>query len=197
MAVVRTAPLVGKPVNFTRRDDVSHHHHELTGRRTATDRRRERPAGHPVGRRGCPTDRRRSTATNWSKEPRPCSNRRWCNSRSTSRAPGASSIYRSTPRALPFQQSAWMVLRTIPYGQTISYGQQAEQLGDPNKARAVGAANGKNPLSIVVPCHRVVGSTRSPDRFRRWTRREVVAAGPRTATALDQLAPNRRRCYPL
>ena len=62
------------------------------------------------------------------------------------------------PAGTEFQQSAWMVLRTIPYGTTISYGQQAEQLGDPNKARAVGAANGKNPLSIVVPCHRVVGS---------------------------------------
>ncbi len=63
------------------------------------------------------------------------------------------------PHGTPFQQSAWMVLRTIPYGQTISYGQQALQLGDPNKARAVGAANGKNPLSIVVPCHRVIGSS--------------------------------------
>jgi methylated-DNA-[protein]-cysteine S-methyltransferase len=63
------------------------------------------------------------------------------------------------PLGTPFQQSAWMVLRTIPYGRTISYGQQALQLGDPNKARAVGAANGKNPLSIVVPCHRVIGSS--------------------------------------
>ena len=62
------------------------------------------------------------------------------------------------PPGTPFQQSAWMVLRSIPYGKTISYGQQARQLGDPNKARAVGAANGKNPLSIVVPCHRVIGS---------------------------------------
>jgi methylated-DNA-[protein]-cysteine S-methyltransferase len=63
------------------------------------------------------------------------------------------------PQGTPFQQAAWMVLRTIPYGRTISYGQQAMQLGDPKKARAVGAANGKNPLSIVVPCHRVIGST--------------------------------------
>jgi methylated-DNA-[protein]-cysteine S-methyltransferase len=63
------------------------------------------------------------------------------------------------PSGTPFQQSAWMVLRTIPYGKTISYGQQAARLGDPNKARAVGAANGKNPLSIVVPCHRVIGSS--------------------------------------
>lgn len=62
------------------------------------------------------------------------------------------------PLGTPFQHSAWMVLRTIPYGTTMSYGQQARQLGDPNKARAVGAANGKNPLSIVVPCHRVIGS---------------------------------------
>ncbi len=62
------------------------------------------------------------------------------------------------PLGTPFQQSAWMVLRTIPYGKTISYAQQARRLGDPNKARAVGAANGKNPLSIVVPCHRVIGS---------------------------------------
>jgi len=63
------------------------------------------------------------------------------------------------PVGTPFQQSAWMVLRTIPYGCTMSYGEQARRLGDPNKARAVGAANGKNPLSIVVPCHRVIGST--------------------------------------
>jgi methylated-DNA-[protein]-cysteine S-methyltransferase len=63
------------------------------------------------------------------------------------------------PAGTQFQQSAWKVLRTIPYGETISYGEQAQQLGDPNKARAVGAANGKNPLSIVVPCHRVIGST--------------------------------------
>ncbi len=62
------------------------------------------------------------------------------------------------PQGTPFQQSVWLVLRTIPYGRTISYGEQAGQLGDPNKARAVGAANGKNPLSIVVPCHRVIGS---------------------------------------
>jgi methylated-DNA-[protein]-cysteine S-methyltransferase len=63
------------------------------------------------------------------------------------------------PAGTPFQQQAWAVLRTIPYGQTMSYGEQARRLGDANKARAVGAANGRNPLSIIVPCHRVVGST--------------------------------------
>jgi methylated-DNA-[protein]-cysteine S-methyltransferase len=51
-----------------------------------------------------------------------------------------------------------MALRSIAYGETISYGEQARRLGDVNKARAVGAANGRNPLSIIVPCHRVVGT---------------------------------------
>lgn len=62
------------------------------------------------------------------------------------------------PVGTEFQQQAWAVLRTIPYGRTISYGEQAARLGDRNKSRAVGAANGKNPISIIVPCHRVVGS---------------------------------------
>lgn len=61
------------------------------------------------------------------------------------------------PAGTPFQQSAWKVLQEIPYGQTITYGEQARRLGDPAKARAVGAANGRNPISIIVPCHRVVG----------------------------------------
>jgi methylated-DNA-[protein]-cysteine S-methyltransferase len=63
------------------------------------------------------------------------------------------------PVGTEFQQQAWQVLRTIPYGHTISYGEQAARLGDRNKSRAVGAANGRNPISIIVPCHRVVGST--------------------------------------
>ena len=62
------------------------------------------------------------------------------------------------PVGTEFQQQVWQVLRTIPYGETISYGEQAERLGDKNKSRAVGAANGRNPISIIVPCHRVVGS---------------------------------------
>lgn len=57
----------------------------------------------------------------------------------------------------PFQQAVWRALRTIPCGHVISYGQLAEQLGHPKAARAVGAANGANPVSIVVPCHRVIG----------------------------------------
>ncbi len=62
------------------------------------------------------------------------------------------------PEGTPFQLAVWQVLRQIPYGATMTYGEQARRLGDPRKARAVGAANGRNPLSIVVPCHRVVGS---------------------------------------
>ena len=62
------------------------------------------------------------------------------------------------PEGTEFQKKTWLTLAKIPYGKTISYGQQAALLGDVKKARAVGAANGKNPLSIVVPCHRVVGA---------------------------------------
>lgn len=62
------------------------------------------------------------------------------------------------PEGTEFQHQAWRALRSIPYGETVSYGEQAERMGDKNKARAVGAANGKNPISIIVPCHRVVGS---------------------------------------
>lgn len=57
-----------------------------------------------------------------------------------------------------FQHEAWAALVKIPFGETVSYGEQAALLGDRNKARAVGAANGRNPIPIVVPCHRVVGS---------------------------------------
>ncbi|MDZ4677181.1 MAG: methylated-DNA--[protein]-cysteine S-methyltransferase [Oligoflexia bacterium] len=57
-----------------------------------------------------------------------------------------------------FQKSAWRALLKIPYGKTWSYKKQAELIGDFKKARAVGAANGRNPISIVIPCHRVIGS---------------------------------------
>jgi methylated-DNA-[protein]-cysteine S-methyltransferase len=57
-----------------------------------------------------------------------------------------------------FQRQAWLALVSIPYGSTLSYGEQARRLGHPRAARAVGAANGRNPLSIVLPCHRLVGA---------------------------------------
>jgi methylated-DNA-[protein]-cysteine S-methyltransferase len=62
------------------------------------------------------------------------------------------------PVGTEFQQSAWSALRTIDFGTTISYGEQARRMGDRRKARAVGAANGRNPIPIIVPCHRVVGA---------------------------------------
>lgn len=58
----------------------------------------------------------------------------------------------------PFQQAVWRVLRTIPYGDTTTYGAIAQKIGKPKASRAVGAANGANPLPIVVPCHRVIGA---------------------------------------
>ena len=62
------------------------------------------------------------------------------------------------PQGTPFQQTVWRALQTVPAGQTISYAQLAQRLGLPaSQARAVGAAVGRNPLLIVVPCHRIVG----------------------------------------
>lgn len=78
------------------------------------------------------------------------------------------------PEGTDFQQRAWSALRDIPFGETMSYGEQAEAMGDKKKARAVGAANGRNPISIIVPCHRVVGSNGSLTGFaggvdtKRW-----------------------------
>ena len=62
------------------------------------------------------------------------------------------------PDGTAFQRAVWERLREIPYGKTISYGELARRVGKPKAARAVGAANGANPLPIVVPCHRVIGS---------------------------------------
>lgn len=63
------------------------------------------------------------------------------------------------PDGTPFQLAAWRQLRKIPYGKTISYGEQAKRMGNPKASRAVGGANGKNPISIIVPCHRVIGAS--------------------------------------
>jgi methylated-DNA-[protein]-cysteine S-methyltransferase len=61
-------------------------------------------------------------------------------------------------RGTRFQKEVWEALLAIPFGETRSYGQLARQLGNPSATRAVGAANGRNPISIIVPCHRVIGS---------------------------------------
>lgn len=65
------------------------------------------------------------------------------------------------PRGTAFQRSVWQLLAAIPYGATVSYGDLARQLGDARHARAVGGATGRNPLSVIVPCHRVLGASGS------------------------------------
>jgi methylated-DNA-[protein]-cysteine S-methyltransferase len=109
------------------------------------------------------------------------------------------------PAGTDFQLRAWQALRTIPYGRTISYGEQAAELGEPAAARAVGAANGRNPLSIVVPCHRVVAASGALTGFaggldtKAWLldhERSVLAATQGTASlapaAVDQELMDRR-----
>ncbi|MGL4233903.1 MAG: methylated-DNA--[protein]-cysteine S-methyltransferase [Casimicrobium sp.] len=62
------------------------------------------------------------------------------------------------PEGTEFQRAAWKALTKIPFGQTRSYGEQAAAIGKPKAVRAIGAANGRNPIAIVVPCHRVIGA---------------------------------------
>lgn len=69
------------------------------------------------------------------------------------------------PKGTDFQKRVWEQLLKIPYGQTISYGELAKRVGNPNASRAVGLANGKNPISIIIPCHRVVGKNGSLTGF--------------------------------
>ncbi|WP_131737288.1 methylated-DNA--[protein]-cysteine S-methyltransferase [Actinomadura roseirufa] len=61
-------------------------------------------------------------------------------------------------RGTPFQSRVWEALQHIPYGETVTYGELAVEIGSPTASRAVGLANGRNPVSVIVPCHRVVGS---------------------------------------
>lgn len=63
------------------------------------------------------------------------------------------------PSGTAFQQRVWAALREIPYGRTASYGEMARRIGSPTSSRAVGLANGRNPISIIVPCHRVIGAS--------------------------------------
>jgi methylated-DNA-[protein]-cysteine S-methyltransferase len=78
------------------------------------------------------------------------------------------------PEGTAFQRKVWNALCTIPYGETLSYGGLARRIGQPTAARAVGLANGSNPLPIVVPCHRVIGADGSLTGFgggierKRW-----------------------------
>jgi len=69
------------------------------------------------------------------------------------------------PQGTDFQRAVWQELRSIPYGETISYKELAERIGKPKAVRAVGAANGANPIPIIIPCHRVIGNNGSLTGF--------------------------------
>mgnify|MGYP002081327064 CR=1 FL=1 len=69
------------------------------------------------------------------------------------------------PQGTEFQKRAWQELRKIPFGEYISYGEQARRIGSPKAVRAVGGANGKNPIGIFIPCHRVIGTNGSLTGF--------------------------------
>jgi len=87
------------------------------------------------------------------------------------------------PQGTDFQRAAWQALAEIPYGETRSYAQQAAALGKPSATRAVGAANGRNPLPIVLPCHRVIGANGALTGFgggievKRWLLAHEAAHG--------------------
>jgi len=91
----------------------------------------------------------------------------------------------------PFQERVWAELRSIPFGRTASYGELARRLGEPKAVRAVGSANGRNPISIIVPCHRVIGASGDLTGFgggierKRWLL-EHEGALPRTVFAGPQ-----------
>ena len=94
------------------------------------------------------------------------------------------------PLGTPFQKIVWSALRSIPYGATVSYGELARRIGRPSASRAVGAANGANPLPIIVPCHRVIGADRSLTGFGGGleTKRFLLALEAGVAPALAQQA---------
>ncbi|APY85429.1 methylated-DNA--[protein]-cysteine S-methyltransferase [Streptomyces alfalfae] len=89
----------------------------------------------------------------------------------------------------PFQRRVWDELLRIPYGETRTYGELAEVLGRPGASRAVGLANGKNPISVIVPCHRVVGANGSLTGYGGGLDRKqrLLAFESRTAVAADAL----------
>lgn len=85
------------------------------------------------------------------------------------------------PAGTPFQQRVWAALRELPFGETASYADLARRLGDPRATRAVGAANGRNPIAVIVPCHRVVGANGALTGYaggvarKRWLLRHEAA----------------------
>ena len=78
------------------------------------------------------------------------------------------------PEGTDFQRKVWAALQTIPYGETRSYAQQARAIGAPKATRAVGAANGRNPIAIIIPCHRVIGANGSLTGFGGGMERKQI-----------------------
>lgn len=101
---------------------------------------------------------------------------------------GAAFTVPLAPEGTAFQQACWRALRAIPYAETRTYGEQAALVGKPSAARAVGAANGANPIPIVVPCHRVIGASGALVGFggglptKRWLLAHEAKHGARQAT---------------
>ena len=95
------------------------------------------------------------------------------------------------PVGTPFQQDCWSALRAIPYGQTTSYGEIARRVGRPAAYRAVGAANGRNPIPIIIPCHRVIGADGSLTGFGGGLsiKRHLLELEARHRAALEPKSP--------
>jgi len=93
-----------------------------------------------------------------------------------------------SPAGTPFQCKVWRTLAEIPFGRTWSYGELARRIGDPSAVRAVGAANGRNPLPLVLPCHRVIGSNGKLTGFggglplKQWLLEHEGAIQPRLSS---------------
>lgn len=99
-----------------------------------------------------------------------------------------------------FQKEVWKHLCDIPFGETRTYGQLAEEIGNPKAVRAVGLANGRNPISIVVPCHRVVGSNGSLTGYGGGLERKrflLELEGVSLASQLTHMSGNRKRTQSL
>lgn len=91
------------------------------------------------------------------------------------------------PMGTDFQQRVWRALSEIPFGQTWSYGELAEHIGSPTASRAVGLANGRNPISIVIPCHRVIGANGSMTGYGGGIERKRWLLSHESGTGEDSL----------
>jgi methylated-DNA-[protein]-cysteine S-methyltransferase len=99
-------------------------------------------------------------------------------------------------RGTSFQRNVWEALLAIPFGQTRSYGELAKQIGSPQAARAVGAATGRNPISIIVPCHRLLGATGKLTGFAGGLETKTKLLRLEKAPGEEGIVPAKARLYP-